>query len=524
MKKLLTITVILFSSTTYSQFVYKIKADSVKITNDSCDAELIIENSTKDTLGFLYNKGNGRTEFRKVLIKLNDTTYIVGEDTLLLSGGVNGSGNNNYIQNQFGASQSGRFWVGGQIRTDSMLRMGTLSTAPTGANGMIYYNSTGHRFRGYQNSAWVDFVTTGSISGYNGVQFYYDAIHTNKWLFQLGEPWFPAGPPTPGASKLTAHTVIPMNGNYLTFLKGDNTTGNSSNYTHITSNRGITLGSVQDIPTGSLLRIGSFAPTGAKATWYNPETSNTTPNELAHIYYNPTVINGTNGTEARGLLIEVDMGATVGNNYTTKKPIGSDIYVRANSNYNASYSGDWVGLRLKSVSWNTTYVPKSKMYALWVDSGRSYFGDSVMIGTSTPRAKFTHDGTASFNLGGDATGDLFYRNSSGLFTPLPIGTSGQQLVVQSGLPTWSTVKLKTTTTLDFSNTNSLSSSTLNVTVTGAAVGDHVLVTKADGTSANGELYTATVSSSDTVTVRFQNVSGSAIDLASASYNITVIKF
>jgi len=47
----------------HAQYVYTIKADSVKITN-SCDtAELIIENHTQDVCGFLFNKGGGRTEF-----------------------------------------------------------------------------------------------------------------------------------------------------------------------------------------------------------------------------------------------------------------------------------------------------------------------------------------------------------------------------------------------------------------------------------------------------------------------------
>lgn len=68
-----------------AQFTYKIKADSVLITNDSCTAELILENSTKSVKGFLYNKGNGRTEFRAGLTKLNDTTYLVGADTLKLA-------------------------------------------------------------------------------------------------------------------------------------------------------------------------------------------------------------------------------------------------------------------------------------------------------------------------------------------------------------------------------------------------------------------------------------------------------
>src|SRR5882762_9808438 len=65
-----------------AQYVFTIKADSVKITN-SCDtAELIIENHTQNVSGFLYNKGRGRTEFRRGAIKLNDSMYLIGGDTL----------------------------------------------------------------------------------------------------------------------------------------------------------------------------------------------------------------------------------------------------------------------------------------------------------------------------------------------------------------------------------------------------------------------------------------------------------
>ena len=44
----------------FSQFVYNIKADSVLITNDSCYAELKLENSTKSVKGFIFKKGNGK--------------------------------------------------------------------------------------------------------------------------------------------------------------------------------------------------------------------------------------------------------------------------------------------------------------------------------------------------------------------------------------------------------------------------------------------------------------------------------
>ena len=65
-----------------AQYVYTIKADSVKITNTCDTAELIIENHTQTVPGFLYNKGRGRTEFRRGAIKINDSTYVVGGDTI----------------------------------------------------------------------------------------------------------------------------------------------------------------------------------------------------------------------------------------------------------------------------------------------------------------------------------------------------------------------------------------------------------------------------------------------------------
>jgi hypothetical protein len=35
-----------------------------------------------------------------------------------------------------------------------------------------------------------------------------------------------------------------------------------------------------------------------------------------------------------------------------------------------------------------------------------------------------------------ATGDLYYVNSSGIFQKLPIGTVGQKLTVVGGVPAW----------------------------------------------------------------------------------------
>ena len=68
----------LFAQTPY---VYTIKADSVKLTG--CDSnELIIENHTQNVPGFLFNTGNGRTQFRRGLLNLGGGVYQIGADTL----------------------------------------------------------------------------------------------------------------------------------------------------------------------------------------------------------------------------------------------------------------------------------------------------------------------------------------------------------------------------------------------------------------------------------------------------------
>lgn len=62
---------------------------------------------------------------------------------------------------------------------------------------------------------------------------------------------------------------------------------------------------------------------------------------------------------------------------------------------------------------------------------------NVGIGTNANATnRLFVSGTPRFDLGSDATGDIFYRNSSGNFTRLGIGSSGQVLTVSGGLPSW----------------------------------------------------------------------------------------
>lgn len=61
---------------------------------------------------------------------------------------------------------------------------------------------------------------------------------------------------------------------------------------------------------------------------------------------------------------------------------------------------------------------------------------SKLIGTDVSLPAGAVIGGVTVTLGSDATGDIYYRNASGTLTRLGIGSSGQALIVSSGLPAW----------------------------------------------------------------------------------------
>lgn len=80
--------------------------------------------------------------------------------------------------------------------------------------------------------------------------------------------------------------------------------------------------------------------------------------------------------------------------------------------------------------------------------------------------------------------------------------------------------LEASATLDVASLVDAAGTTSTVTVTGAAVGDLVLVSH--GVDLQGITLTAYVSAADTVAARFQNESGGTIDLASTTIRVKVI--
>lgn len=79
------------------------------------------------------------------------------------------------------------------------------------------------------------------------------------------------------------------------------------------------------------------------------------------------------------------------------------------------------------------------------ETARFKSNGNVLVGTSTDGGeKFQVTGSVALDLGSDATGDTYYRNSGGTFTRLGIGTTNQVMTVISGVPSWQNASSSTT--------------------------------------------------------------------------------
>ncbi len=100
----------------FAQHVYQIRADTVRIYNTCDTAELVLENRTQDTLGFLFNKGRGRTEFRRLHLASPGPGLlsILGQDTVDLGFTGLGDGRYDLLNTNFVTVPIGTSWLWNQ--------------------------------------------------------------------------------------------------------------------------------------------------------------------------------------------------------------------------------------------------------------------------------------------------------------------------------------------------------------------------------------------------------------------------
>lgn len=81
--------------------------------------------------------------------------------------------------------------------------------------------------------------------------------------------------------------------------------------------------------------------------------------------------------------------------------------------------------------------------------------------------------------------------------------------------------LSATASLDFGSISAASQASLTITVTGAAVGDEVIMALPAAPAA-GIVFNAFVSAANTVTIRASNITASPVDPVAATYGVIVI--
>ena len=152
---------------------------------------------------------------------------------------------------------------------------------------------------------------------------------------------------------------------------------------------------------------------------------------------------------------------------------------------------------------------------------RNYFGGDVGIGQTTPTARLhiaagtTTKPLLRFNTGSLMTtpdaGAFEFNGNLLYFTPSTTRHRIYHGVVNTGV------------TLDFPSTNAQTSSDLTVTVTGAVLSDVVSLGVPNVSVNANSNFTAWVSATDIVTVRFNNYSSSTINPTSGIFKVFVTK-
>ncbi len=160
------------STTLSAQYVYTIKADSVKLTN--CDSsELIIENHTQDVPGFLFNTGNGRTVFKRGVVKINDSLFLIGGDSLKYNAWVQGG-------NKFGAAgvlgtldTNNLDLYTNKVQRARLTKNGNLLVGTTTDNGNKFQVIGASSFSGNVGIGTATITNTGNLIGTNALLFNY---------------------------------------------------------------------------------------------------------------------------------------------------------------------------------------------------------------------------------------------------------------------------------------------------------------------------------------------------------------
>lgn len=228
-------------------------------------------------------------------------------------------------------------------------------------------------------------------------------------------------------------------------------------------------------------------------------------------------------------LFHADLAVTIQHASNTAVTNDKGFYVTAPTVAFATSGGTSTDATTFEVSAPPTQGTNATLTRPWTArflNGNTAIGGSLYIGAATtlPTALLhLAAGTATAS-----TAPLKFNSGTNLTTPEngAVEYDGTNYFVTSGSTRYTLAKtLTATATLDFGSTAASSSTDLTITVTGAADGDSVTVTPPNGSVVVNSIYTAWVSSANTVTVRFSNLDiTNAANPASGTFRAVVFKY
>jgi hypothetical protein len=441
----------LFAYPVFSQYVYTITADSVKLT--SCDSsELIIMNHTQNVPGFLFNTGNGRTVFRRGAQKLGDSAYLIGADTVKVSSnawtqggntfgttGVLGTMDNNPLDlytnsiDQVRLATSGDLLVGSTV--DSSYK---LDVKGTGRFGSYSAMSMIRGSLNFDNSVYASYICEGNslsrslqIPGTGG---------ESPWIFNNAS--------NEGIEIVDASGTI--------FLQGGKVNITSTNFSNVGSiistepsaymNRTINFGSAaanhaneNGTNINIVAGVGGYLPLGYSGgnVMINPGAGG--PRGANGDILLGNTVDGNVGIQTSSPVsnFEVDQG-TAGPGTVSNAAAGTTVSGAGTQFTNTFKIGDSISIAgqkvailaiLSDIDMTTTTIASSDSNATYTLTGGSRFhvkgNGYVGVGTSAPTAQLhttgsvrfaglTSDSTQTNVIVSDPSGNLYLRSASSL--------------------------------------------------------------------------------------------------------------
>lgn len=189
--------------------------------------------------------------------------------------------------------------------------------------------------------------------------------------------------------------------------------------------------------TGAAGATGATGPTGATGAAGSNATVTGTTNQI-------TVTSGVaslpSAVIAPGSVTATTFAGLV--NASAPTAVSGEILIYADTANRLS----WIGTNTFAIKIDGTANTANRVYTL-PDAGGTF---QLIAATQTVTNKTFGAGTvisaATMTLGSDAAGDVYYRDSGGLLTRLPVAANGTVLTLAAGLPSWAAAPGGATTT------------------------------------------------------------------------------